>query len=797
MVPGGLDGYWQQKIADFEEMKRAEGQEVTVLMDPVDSTVHFESVQNEIDAGLDLTDGFVIMASWSPQREGRERSTWSCAGSFWTCWCFCALVGRAQVSVRFCGPFWETPCRSLVGRLPDFLEGLKDLTDMVKERVDMQWNDVLPFVREKLCSYDQRVYLVPVDLDMMYVHYREDLRVDASLPVPNTWERVLEFAKHYHNTDLNNDGTPDFGLCFPTMEGGYATWNFMTVVSPYMQTQGTSSGAWFDTSSMDTLLGGEGFAEALRTYAETLKYTQNASGFPRGIGEHASDEVSLMGSVLPKQVSGRCALIYDWMASGTSSVLEGPWFGTSYVNNQVRSTLVGTDRVQHPETQKLVTCTPEVCPLATEIDGMLVNFAPYMAAGGLAAGINSKATAEGQELAFEFFTYMSVNSASFTTQQTAWVNPFRRSHLTAKTWSEDAAQPLEEPAWTNYVDTISAALDHPNACLDFRMPGFTRYFGAADRARGTFVREVDLDDAASIEAGIEKVQSAVVSEWNAITEETGRDVAMRMYRKSLGDYDACTDPESAERLRCVEGEYFDCDTYQCKACGLGEYSDKVGQVSCLPCKLGYFSGSPGAAECDACEPGTYGPQSRASECEVCAPGHECPEAAMVQQTPCRRTTYEEFAGGDRCEVCEAGMNTQFEGTASALCGCAEGSFCLDASVDPPQACPGHPLDRDPEQEMCVPCTGEYGDFQCRGLFECAPLVGQELPPLGCPDEPRCVASAETCKEKCVVLVLDAQEVPSSRQLLFRAQACVFCFRVACVLFVVCAGRCARRRRPLF
>ena len=90
----------------------------------------------------------------------------------------------------------------------------------------------------------------------------------------------------------------------------------------------------------DTLLSGEGFAEAMRTYAETLKFTQNGDGLPRSAGEHASDGVSLMGSVLPNQVSGRCALIYDWMASGTSSVLDGPYFGRSYVNNQVRSTLV-------------------------------------------------------------------------------------------------------------------------------------------------------------------------------------------------------------------------------------------------------------------------------------------------------------------------------------------------------------------------------------------------------------------------------------------------------------------------
>ena len=27
MVPGGLDGYWQQKIQDFEKMKKEQGEE--------------------------------------------------------------------------------------------------------------------------------------------------------------------------------------------------------------------------------------------------------------------------------------------------------------------------------------------------------------------------------------------------------------------------------------------------------------------------------------------------------------------------------------------------------------------------------------------------------------------------------------------------------------------------------------------------------------------------------------------------------------------------------------------------
>ena len=269
----------------------------------------------------------------------------------------------------------------------------------------------------------------------------------------------------------------------------------MTVVTAYMQTQGTTSGAFFDKDSMKTLFHGEGFleatrekakerdqeaevrmlsrsrvrtlgalrtcalaarasrsrvSEAIRTYAETLKYTMNADGSPREPGQAPYDGVSLMGSVLPNQVSGRCALIYDWMASGTSSVLEGPWFGISYVNNQVRSTLVGTSHVQDSATQKLVTCTAEQCPYATQIGDELVNMAPYMAAGGLAAGINEKATEEGQQLALDFFQFMSVNSASFVNQQTVpravRAQPGARSRLQTCAAGVNGEQPADGPS---------------------------------------------------------------------------------------------------------------------------------------------------------------------------------------------------------------------------------------------------------------------------------------------------------------------------------------------------------------
>ena len=113
---------------------------IDVLLDAVDSTVHFSSVAGAMTEGTSLYDGFVVMASW----------------------------------------------------LPDFInmQGLEEITERVKQSLDLEWNDVLPIVRETICSYDRRVYLVPVDMDMMYVHYREDLRIAAGLPVPNTWVQM-------------------------------------------------------------------------------------------------------------------------------------------------------------------------------------------------------------------------------------------------------------------------------------------------------------------------------------------------------------------------------------------------------------------------------------------------------------------------------------------------------------------------------------------------------------------------------------------------------------------------------
>ena len=88
------------------------------------------------------------------------------------------------------------------------LPGLQEITDRVRDDEDAAWLDILPATRKFIASYKGMTYMLPFDQDAMFVLFREDVREKLNLPVPETWEDVLAFAKAAHGTDLNDDGSP-------------------------------------------------------------------------------------------------------------------------------------------------------------------------------------------------------------------------------------------------------------------------------------------------------------------------------------------------------------------------------------------------------------------------------------------------------------------------------------------------------------------------------------------------------------------------------------------------------------
>ena len=81
-----------------------------------------------------------------------------------------------------------------------------------------------------------------------------------------------------------------------------------SVAGGFIQTQGTSQGAFFDTDDMKPLINNEASRKALEIYKETTKY-----GPP--------DELNLdVGDTRGLFTSGRCALSMDWGDIGTLAI---------------------------------------------------------------------------------------------------------------------------------------------------------------------------------------------------------------------------------------------------------------------------------------------------------------------------------------------------------------------------------------------------------------------------------------------------------------------------------------------
>src|SRR5262249_732030 len=145
-------------------------------------------------------------------------------------------------------------------------------------------------------------------------------------------------------------------------KGAQAYWFITSVAAPFIQTQGTAQGAFFDTDTFTPLVNNPGFIKALDIYSQTTQY---------GPPDELTDDV---GATRGLFTSGRCALSMDWGDIGPLAVAEG-----SKVNGLTGAVITpGSKEVLDRKTNELVACDDKTCPNA--VDG--VNHAPFASFGG-------------------------------------------------------------------------------------------------------------------------------------------------------------------------------------------------------------------------------------------------------------------------------------------------------------------------------------------------------------------------------------------------------------------------------
>jgi multiple sugar transport system substrate-binding protein len=385
---------------------------------------------------------------------------------------------------------------------------MEDLTAYVEGDADIQWDDIAPFFRNFIATYDGSIYVIPLDGDFHMVYYRTDLFEEAGITPPRTWEEYLEAAAQFHGTDLNGDGEADYGSCIPKVRGGQSFWWIIDFAGARLQTQGTGEGVFFDLETFDPLFGpNPAFIRALELFNETTQYGP-------------ADELTIdLNSTRDLFLTGRCALTMDWGDIGSLSIDPE----RSTMQDKVGTIVIpGSTEVLDRATGELVPCDEMHCPHA--VDG--VNYAPFAAFGGWGGAVSSAADQEVKDAAYAFFSYLNQPAQSNVdvTIGASGYNPYRLSQFgqldswVAAGFSESAAQ--------NYLGAIEASLSSPNMILDLSIPATNRYL------------QVTLDTVVSQylagEFTAEEAAQEVYNQWNEISDEVGREAQLAAYRASLG-----------------------------------------------------------------------------------------------------------------------------------------------------------------------------------------------------------------------------------------------------------------------
>jgi multiple sugar transport system substrate-binding protein len=385
---------------------------------------------------------------------------------------------------------------------------LEDLSSYVANDPDIQWEDIAPFFRNFIATYNGSIYVIPLDGDFHMVYYRTDLFEEAGIQPPRTWEEYLAAAAQFNGQDLNEDGEADYGSCIPKVRQGQSFWWIIDFASGRLQSQGTGQGVFFDQDTFDPLFGpNPAFIRALELFNETTQYGP-------------ADELTLdLNSTRDLFLTGRCALTMDWGDIGSLSIDPE----RSTMQDKVGTVVIpGSTEVLDRVTGEMVTCDETTCPYA--VDG--INYAPFAAFGGWGGGVSAAADQPVKDAAYAFFSYLNQPAQSNVdvTIGASGYNPYRLSQFESlDPW---VAAGFSETAAQNYLGAIEGSLSNENMVLDLSIPATNRYL---QTTLDTVVSQFLAGEFTAEEAAQE-----IFNQWNEISDEVGRDAQKAAYLASLG-----------------------------------------------------------------------------------------------------------------------------------------------------------------------------------------------------------------------------------------------------------------------
>jgi multiple sugar transport system substrate-binding protein len=421
------------------------------------------------------------------------------------------------------------------------LNGFLDLTSY-KNSEEAEWMDILLEIRDYLTSFDDRVYLIPLDGDTLTLYYRKDVLKALNLTVPRTWNEYNAVAKAVHNKTF--DGKKISGSCITKKYKGQSHYFAHLILSTITQTNGTSTGSLFDSSNMAPLTG-EAIVEMLRIQEEQSKY-----------GTHNEFDESVFPVNNNKMIEGECALTIFWggiMRSSHSEKLGiAPTPGSEFVLNRANG--------------KLERCNIHNCPYAEYIEdiGLFVNYAPYAANGGWGGAVSNNTSDDKKKILVEFFLWASsgeqsekyvIPNATTPVEGITGQDPWRKSHLDLDKW---VAKGFNRELSNQFVDTVYSNFISENIVTEIIFPHASKIIDILDKEVSTYLVKAHkglIPEGTSYDERMELAQ-AITDKWNNIITKYDKRLdtvapILEIYQRSRGVFTPHIDKNQLKNTRIV------------------------------------------------------------------------------------------------------------------------------------------------------------------------------------------------------------------------------------------------------
>ena len=390
--------------------------------------------------------------------------------------------------------------------IPEFAEAKKIVSLEPYYTKKDNWDTVLPGV-QKIMYFKGARYTIPLDGDIIIGYYRTDAldnddykakfqqKYKYPLQPPKTWPEYRDVAEFFTGWDWAKSGKPGFGVLEAQKPKDVGPYILISRAAAYAANPDIPGSLFFDPDTMKPQISNPGWVKAVQDWIEIRKFG------PPEMATYGGGE--MRGNF----VAGEFALGIDWADVGVmaqdenSSIIKERlgYFVLPGATNVWNLKTDGWQKFDQPQQ------------------------APFRGWGGWHGSV--AANSANPDAAFDFLNFLDTTPNAFaavTAPGTAR-NPYRTDHFkNVKGW-ETAPVHYYNPG--PYLDTLWAAMTHPNSQTDLRIPLSGRFYDVLDQ----WVQEA-LAGTMTPEAAMKSASA----DWEKIVAEGGSERMKSAYRDLYG-----------------------------------------------------------------------------------------------------------------------------------------------------------------------------------------------------------------------------------------------------------------------